>query len=167
MIDHGIRKLAAILDEELTVGPASPNVPPAGDACIAVMRTLIGNAPATTTSPSSCSTGAPARHQPRQDQANSTPPARRRRAVPAAELQTARNRYGVVNRALPDAELDAFVDGLAERIAGHDHQALAEAKALIDAATLPAQADLATAYRAFLAAAARLAGARLASGGQS
>jgi enoyl-CoA hydratase/carnithine racemase len=72
-------------------------------------------------------------------------------------------RYGLVNRALPDAELDAFTGALADRIAGHDRQALAEAKALIDAATLPAPDDLATAYRAFLAAAGRLA-ARAASG---
>jgi enoyl-CoA hydratase/carnithine racemase len=77
------------------------------------------------------------------------------------------DRYGLVNRALPDADLDAFVDGLAERIAGHDHRALAEAKALIDAATLPAQADLATAYQAFLAAAARLAAAQTTGGAQS
>jgi hypothetical protein len=47
MIDHGIGKLAAILDEELAADPARPNVPPAEDACIAVMRALIGNAPAT------------------------------------------------------------------------------------------------------------------------
>jgi phosphoserine phosphatase RsbU/P len=46
-IDHGISKLAAILDEELAAGPAGTNVPPAEDACIAVMRALIGNAPAT------------------------------------------------------------------------------------------------------------------------
>jgi phosphoserine phosphatase RsbU/P len=47
MIDHGIGKLAAILDEELAVGGGGTNVPPAEDACIAVMRALIGNAPAT------------------------------------------------------------------------------------------------------------------------
>jgi hypothetical protein len=47
LIDHGISKLAATLDEELTAGPAGPNVPLAEDACIAVMRTVIGNAPAT------------------------------------------------------------------------------------------------------------------------
>jgi phosphoserine phosphatase RsbU/P len=47
VIDRGIGKLAATLDEELTVGPVGPNVPLAEDACIAVMRALIGNAPAT------------------------------------------------------------------------------------------------------------------------
>jgi enoyl-CoA hydratase/carnithine racemase len=65
-------------------------------------------------------------------------------------------RYGLVNRALPDADLDAFTDALADRIAGHDRRTLAEAKALIDAATLPSQDDLATSYRAFFTAAGRL-----------
>src|SRR6266849_5903363 len=36
--------------------------------------------------------------------------------------------YGYVNRALPDAELDAFVDALAMRIASFDKQAIAETK---------------------------------------
>ena len=35
-------------------------------------------------------------------------------------------RYGYVNRALPDAELDGFVDALARRIASFDRRALAE-----------------------------------------
>src|SRR6201989_412217 len=39
-------------------------------------------------------------------------------------------RYGYVNRALPDEELDAFVDALATRIASFDKQALAETKHL-------------------------------------
>jgi serine phosphatase RsbU (regulator of sigma subunit) len=47
IIDHGIGKLAAILDKELAAGHGGTNVPPAEDACIAVMRALIGNAPAT------------------------------------------------------------------------------------------------------------------------
>ena len=34
--------------------------------------------------------------------------------------------YGYVNRALPDAELDAFVEALAVRIASFDKQAIAE-----------------------------------------
>ena len=46
-IDHGIGKLAAILDEQIAAGPGGPTVPPAEDACAAVMRTLVGNAPAT------------------------------------------------------------------------------------------------------------------------
>jgi hypothetical protein len=51
-------------------------------------------------------------------------------------------RYGVVNWALPDAELDRFVADLADDIAGFDRRVLGEAKALIDGATLPATDDL-------------------------
>src|SRR3954462_3455101 len=40
--------------------------------------------------------------------------------------------YGYVNRALPDAELDAFVDALAIRIASFDKQAIAETKRLVN-----------------------------------
>ena len=46
-------------------------------------------------------------------------------------------RYGYVNRALPDAELDGFVDGFARRIAGFDKHALVEAKHFVDQASLP------------------------------
>lgn len=46
-------------------------------------------------------------------------------------------RYGYVNRALPDDELDGFVDALARRIAGFEKEALAGAKRLIDEASLP------------------------------
>ena len=66
-------------------------------------------------------------------------------------------RYGVVNRALPEAELDGFVEKLARDIAGYDRRTLAEAKALIDRATLPVNSDLVAAYGAFLASADRLA----------
>ncbi|MFG1807210.1 enoyl-CoA hydratase/isomerase family protein [Streptomyces sp. NPDC049040] len=41
--------------------------------------------------------------------------------------------YGYVNRVLPAAELDGFVDSFAARIAGFDKAAVAQAKALIDA----------------------------------
>ena len=41
-------------------------------------------------------------------------------------------RYGYVNRSLPDAELDAFVDALAMRIATFDKQAIADTKRLVD-----------------------------------
>ena len=37
-------------------------------------------------------------------------------------------RYGYVNRSLPDAELDGFVDALAMRIASFDKQAIADTK---------------------------------------
>jgi enoyl-CoA hydratase/carnithine racemase len=60
--------------------------------------------------------------------------------------------YGYVNRALPDAELDAFVDALARRIASFDKQAIADAKRLVDIASLPSDADIAPEWEAFLAA---------------
>jgi enoyl-CoA hydratase/carnithine racemase len=46
-------------------------------------------------------------------------------------------RYGYVNRSLPDAELDVFVDSLANRIASFDKQALSETKRFVDVASLP------------------------------
>ena len=46
-------------------------------------------------------------------------------------------KYGYVNRSLPDAELDAFVDGLAMRIASFDKQAISATKRLVDIASLP------------------------------
>ncbi len=42
-------------------------------------------------------------------------------------------RYGWINRAIPDAEFENFVDAYARRIASFDKQALAEAKRLINA----------------------------------
>ena len=47
-----------------------------------------------------------------------------------------RNCY--VNRALPDAELDPFVDAFARRISTFDEQALAETKQLVNLDSLPA-----------------------------
>jgi enoyl-CoA hydratase/carnithine racemase len=61
-------------------------------------------------------------------------------------------RYGYVNRALPDAELDGFVDALARRIASFDKQAIAETKRLVDVASLPSDAEIAPEWDAFLAA---------------
>jgi enoyl-CoA hydratase/carnithine racemase len=58
--------------------------------------------------------------------------------------------YGYVNRALPDAELDAFVEALARRIASFDKQAIAETKRLVDVASLPADAEIAPEWDAFL-----------------
>jgi enoyl-CoA hydratase/carnithine racemase len=46
-------------------------------------------------------------------------------------------RYGYVNRALPDAELDGFVDVLARRIASFDRRPIAAAKNLINQVSLP------------------------------
>jgi enoyl-CoA hydratase/carnithine racemase len=60
-------------------------------------------------------------------------------------------RYGYVNRALPDAELDAFVDALALRIASFDKQAIAATKHLVDVASLPPDAEIAPEWDAFIA----------------
>jgi enoyl-CoA hydratase/carnithine racemase len=51
-------------------------------------------------------------------------------------------RYGYVNRSLPDAELDAFVDSLANRIASFDKQALSETKRFVDVASLPSDYEV-------------------------
>jgi enoyl-CoA hydratase/carnithine racemase len=59
-------------------------------------------------------------------------------------------RYGYVNRALPDAELDGFVDALANRIASFDKQAIADTKKLIDLASLPPNAEMQPGWDAFI-----------------
>jgi enoyl-CoA hydratase/carnithine racemase len=59
--------------------------------------------------------------------------------------------YGYVNRSLSDAELDAFVEALASRIASFDKQALSETKRLVDVASLPKDADIEPEWGAFLA----------------
>jgi enoyl-CoA hydratase/carnithine racemase len=64
-------------------------------------------------------------------------------------------RYGYVNRALPDSELDGFVDALARRIASFDKQAIAETKRLANIASLPSDAEIAPEWNAFLASVAR------------
>jgi enoyl-CoA hydratase/carnithine racemase len=46
-------------------------------------------------------------------------------------------RYGYVNRALPDTELDGFVEMLARRIASFDRRPIAAAKNLINQVSLP------------------------------
>ena len=60
-------------------------------------------------------------------------------------------RYGYVNRALPDADLDVFIDRLAVRISSFDKQAIAETKRLVDIASLPPDAEIAPEWNAFLA----------------
>src|ERR1700719_1501908 len=46
-------------------------------------------------------------------------------------------RYGYINRALPDAELDGFVDTFARRLASFDRRAIAAAKALVNQVSVP------------------------------
>jgi enoyl-CoA hydratase/carnithine racemase len=67
------------------------------------------------------------------------------------DAATAAN-YGWVNRALPDDELDGYVDNLARRIASFDKPALAEAKRLINRRTLPSPDDLKQTQDVFLGA---------------
>src|SRR6202795_2410558 len=55
-------------------------------------------------------------------------------------------RYGYVNRSLPDAELDAFVDALATRIASYDKWAIANTKRLVNDASLPPDIELAAGW---------------------
>src|SRR5271166_2431127 len=59
--------------------------------------------------------------------------------------------YGYVNRSLPDAELDGFVDALAMRIATFDKQAIAETKRLVNIASLPPDAEIAPEWDACIA----------------
>jgi enoyl-CoA hydratase/carnithine racemase len=56
--------------------------------------------------------------------------------------------YGYVNRALPDAELDGFVDTLAARIASFDKWAIANTKRLVNAADLPPDVELSAGWEA-------------------
>ena len=60
-------------------------------------------------------------------------------------------RYGYVNRAFPDAELDSFVEALAMRIASFDKQAIAETKRLVNVASLPPDAEIVPEWDAFIA----------------
>jgi enoyl-CoA hydratase/carnithine racemase len=58
--------------------------------------------------------------------------------------------YGYVNRALPDAELDAFVDALATRISGFDKWAIANTKRLVNT-SLPPEVELSAGWDACIA----------------
>ena len=59
-------------------------------------------------------------------------------------------KYGYVNRALPDAELDAFVDRLARRIASFDGDALADIKQAVNYASLPPESESAAGWDLFI-----------------
>src|SRR5712671_4510152 len=58
--------------------------------------------------------------------------------------------YGYVNRSLPDALLDDFVDRLATRIASFDKRALGETKRLVNVASLPADSEIELEWNAFI-----------------
>src|SRR6202158_5896203 len=57
-------------------------------------------------------------------------------------------RYGYVNRSLPDGDLDGFVDALAARIASFDKWAIANTKRLLDAARLPPHIEISAGWDA-------------------
>jgi enoyl-CoA hydratase/carnithine racemase len=59
--------------------------------------------------------------------------------------------FGYVNRSLPDADLDAFVDALATRIASFDKWAIANTKRLVNEASLPPDIELAAGWDACMA----------------
>jgi enoyl-CoA hydratase/carnithine racemase len=58
--------------------------------------------------------------------------------------------YGYVNRALPDAELDSFVDTLATRISKFDKWAIGETKRLVNA-SLPPDVEIGAGWDACIA----------------
>src|ERR1700761_2855691 len=60
--------------------------------------------------------------------------------------------YGYVNRSLPDADLDGFVESLATRIASFDKRAISETKRFADVASLPPDSEIAPEWDAFIAA---------------
>jgi enoyl-CoA hydratase/carnithine racemase len=58
-------------------------------------------------------------------------------------------RYGYVNRSIPDTELDGFVDALARRVASFDRRAIAAAKNLVNQVSLPSADRLLDALNSF------------------
>ncbi|ARS55736.1 enoyl-CoA hydratase [Ralstonia solanacearum FJAT-91] len=58
-------------------------------------------------------------------------------------------KYGWVTRALPDAQLDGFVEKLANRLASFDKTALITTKKQINGVALPKEADLMSSYTEF------------------
>jgi enoyl-CoA hydratase/carnithine racemase len=65
--------------------------------------------------------------------------------------------YGYINRALPDAELDAYVEALATRIAGFDKWAIANTKRLVNT-SLPPDVEIAAGWDACINSLGRSAG---------
>jgi enoyl-CoA hydratase/carnithine racemase len=62
-------------------------------------------------------------------------------------------KYGWVNRSIPDAELDAFVDDFARRVASFEKRALELAKKLVNArGGVPSEAERCSTNQAFIAA---------------
>jgi enoyl-CoA hydratase/carnithine racemase len=59
--------------------------------------------------------------------------------------------YGYVNRSLPDAELEGFVEQLARRIASFDKWAIANTKRLVSEASLPPNVEISAGWDACMA----------------
>jgi enoyl-CoA hydratase/carnithine racemase len=59
--------------------------------------------------------------------------------------------YGYVNRSLPDADLDGFVDALATRIASFDKQTILDTKRLVNVASLPPDIEIESGWDACVA----------------
>ena len=59
--------------------------------------------------------------------------------------------YGYVNRSLPDAELDGFVEAFATRIASFDKWAISNTKRLVNAASLTPEVEMAAGWDACMA----------------
>src|SRR5213596_4336076 len=59
--------------------------------------------------------------------------------------------YGYVNRSLPDADLDGFVDALATRIASFDKQTIMDTKRFVDVASLPPDIEIESGWNACVA----------------
>ena len=62
--------------------------------------------------------------------------------------------YGYVNRALPDSDLDAFLDTLATRISGFDKWAIANTKRLVNT-SLPPDVEIGAGWDACIGSLAR------------
>src|SRR5712692_4156739 len=63
--------------------------------------------------------------------------------------------YGYVNRSLPDADLDGFVDALASRIASFDKRTIVDTRRLVNDARLPTDIEIESGWDACLASMAR------------
>lgn len=59
-------------------------------------------------------------------------------------------RYGYVNRAVPDAELDGFVDAMARRIASFEHDTVVDIKKLVNVSALPPDAEMKQGWDGFI-----------------
>lgn len=58
-------------------------------------------------------------------------------------------RYGWINRAISDAEIDGFVANFVRRVLSFDEQALSTAKAILNQTGLPDEAQLKTTQATF------------------